>query len=256
MHFDPSWQIWLLLIVAAIAGGAQNAAAGGGSFWSFPALVYAGVPSVIANASNTVALNPALFVSAWAYREDLKSLGARIDLRWMIASGMAGGAVGAVLLIATPQHTFDFLIPWLLLVATLLFAFGRQLAVASRRLGRIGPRTLFAVQFAIAIYGGYFGGGVGFLMLALYGLFGLDNLHEINALKTVMSGVINAAALVIFIVSGDIVWAPTLVMMAAAMLGGYYGAKLTKRAPPGVLRLVIIAIGTLMTVSFFIRQYG
>ena len=159
----------LLLAAAGLLAGAMNAIAGGGSFVTFPAMVFAGLPPVIANASSTVALFPGTLASTWAYRRELAGTG-DIRLRWMLPVSIAGGLCGALLLLFTPAHLFDLVIPWLLLLATLTFAFGARAGAALRRVVRIGPATLLAVQFVISLYGGYFGGAVGLMMLAAWGL--------------------------------------------------------------------------------------
>jgi uncharacterized membrane protein YfcA len=253
MHIDIVWLNYGLLVVAAIGAGMVNAIAGGGSFLTFPALVYTGVPPVTANASNTVALVPSIFLSTLAYRNDMRGI-EKVPMWVMVAVALAGGVAGALLLLHTPQHIFDFLIPWLLGLATLLFAFGKQLTAAVHRIGRVNRPTLVCIQFVLAIYGGYFGGAVGFLMLALFGLFGLTDLHAMNGLKTLMAGLMNGAAVVIFLVAGGIVWHQTLVMLIAAMFGSYAGARMARKIDQKALRLIIVTIGTVITVAFALRH--
>ena len=244
--------ITLLLIVAAFVAGAMNSVAGGGSFLTFPAQVFSGVPSVVANATNTVALFPASLASAWAYRHDFpKPKG--LSTKAVLLVGLVGGVLGGWLLVSTPEHTFNHLVPWLLLAATTLFAAGKRLTRVLERLIHFGPKTLLVVQFVIAVYGGYFGGAMGIMMLAAYALFGLDNIHEANALKTLMSGAINAIAVVVFVYAGKVDWAPAAIMLASAVAGGYLGARLARVMNPAHIRLVVIAIGVTMTVVFFVR---
>jgi uncharacterized membrane protein YfcA len=243
----------LILALASLGAGAINSIAGGGSFLTFPALVYAGVPSVLASASSTVALLPATGVSAWTFRRELKGL-PDVGMPWLIGSGLAGGIVGGLLLFVTPSHIFDHIVPWLLGLATIVFASGRQLAAAVKRLGKVGPKTLIAVHFVLGIYAGYFGGAVGFLILALYTLFGMTDLHAMNALRAVMGGLMNASAVVVFIVTGSVAWQQTLIVMASAMIGGYIGARIARATNQQRLRQIIIGIGAIMTVVFFIRS--
>jgi uncharacterized membrane protein YfcA len=242
----------LLLVIAAFVAGAQNAIAGGGSFVTFPALVFIGVPPIIANASSTVALFPGSLAGAWAYRHDFEPMqGVRL---WAITLvSVVGGAVGAVLLLVTPPRAFDLIVPWLLLLATVLFAFGPELTRFVARLWRIGPATLLAIQMLIAIYGGYFGGAIGILMLALYGLFGLTNLNAMNGVKSLMAGLLNAVAVVVFVIAGKIWWHETGIMVLAAIAGGYGGARVARRVDHRYLRAVIILIAVAMTVTFFVR---
>jgi uncharacterized membrane protein YfcA len=243
----------LLLFVAAFGAGIMNAVAGGGSFLTFPALVFTAVPSIIANASSTVATFPGSLVSAWAYRKDFKPFDG-VGMRGILAVSLAGSILGALLLLWTPQRTFDAAIPWLLGAATLLFAVGRHVTPWLKRVIRIGPTALLSVQFVIAIYGGYFGGAIGILMLAMFGLYGLDDIHRMNAMKTLLAGTLNAAAVVCFIIAGKVWWTQTAIMFAGAILGGLAGPIVAKRMKQSHLRLVIIAIGVGMTVAFAIRS--
>ncbi len=244
---------FVLLAVAAFFAGIMNAVAGGGTFLTFPALVFAGVPSVVANASNAVALFPGSLASAWAYRRDFRNFEG-VSLRAMIAVSLAGGVGGALLLLATPERTFDAVVPWLLLAATLVFAFGPRVTPWLRELHHIGPVTLLVIQFAVGIYGGYFGGAMGIVMLAVYSLFGLTELNAMNALKTLLSGVINGIAVVLFVAAGKIAWPQTAVMLVAAVLGGYFGARVARRMNPAHVRAGIIVISVGVTLAFFLRR--
>jgi len=242
----------LLLFAAAFGAGIMNAVAGGGSFLTFPALVFTGVPSIIANASSTVATFPGSFVSAWAYRKDFEPFDG-IGMGAILAVSLVGSILGALLLLWTPQQTFDAAIPWLLGAATLLFAVGKHATPYLRRIFTLGPATLLTVQFVIAIYGGYFGGAIGILMLAMFGLYGLDDIHRMNAMKTLLAGTLNAAAVVCFILAGKVWWDQSAIMFVGAILGGFSGPIVAKRMKQSHLRLVIIAIGVGMTVAFAIR---
>ena len=194
---------YLLLLAAAFVAGAMNAVAGGGSFLTFPALVFTGVPSIIANASSTVALMPGSAASAWGFRHHFRDFPG-VSFRALLAVSLAGGLAGALLLLLTPQRLFDGVIPWLLLTATVAFTFAPKLTPLLQRAVRVGPRTLVAVQFFVAVYGGYFGGAIGIMMLSAWSLFGLTDLKQMNATKTILAGAMNGVAVVCFISLGDI----------------------------------------------------
>jgi len=245
----------LLLTGAGFLAGVMNAVAGGGSFISFPALILAGVPSVAANASSTVALFPGAVTSAWVYRRDLAPIGG-IPLKLLLVCSLAGGLTGAILLLSTPVATFDTLVPWLLLFATLTFAFGRQLGFQLRRLVRIGRLPTLALQFALGVYGGYFGGAVGIMMLAVWSLIGTDTLKTMNPARIFLVGAMNGIAVICFIGAGQVWWPQTLSMLFGAAAGGYAGAWIGKRLPIQVTRAVIIAVTVSMTAIFFYRRYG
>lgn len=241
---------WCLIGGAGFAAGTINAIAGGGSFLTFPSLVFAGLPAVVANASNTVALVPGAASSGIAYREDIRSLHER-DLKWWFAVSLLGGIIGAWLLLVTSDRTFRKIAPWLLLFATVLFAFGTQISVALR--GRLhGNRAVMLVLLLpIAIYGGYFGGGIGIMILAAFRLYGLSDIHAMNGIKTLLSVTLNAVAALMFIFAHDVWWTQTLVMMAAGIVGGYSGPFLAKRLGARSIRWIVICVGVLMTIYFF-----
>ena len=245
----------LLLTCAGFLSGTMNAVAGGGSFISFPALILAGVPSVAANASSTVALFPGALTSAWVYRRDLTGIGG-IPLPTLLACSLAGGLTGAILLLSTPVATFDGLVPWLLLFATFTFAFGRQLGAELRRHVRIGRLPTLALQFALGVYGGYFGGAVGIMMLAVWSLIGTDTPKTMNPARIFLVGAMNGIAVLCFIAAGQVWWPQTLSMLLGAAAGGYAGAWIGRRLPPTVTRTIIIAVTVSMTAIFFYRRYG
>jgi uncharacterized membrane protein YfcA len=242
-----------LLFLAAAVGGALNSVAGGGSFVAFPALLFAGVPPVPANATNTIALWPGSLASAFAYRRELAAVrGALLPLA--IAS-VVGGLGGSLLLLRTSNATFVQLVPWLLLFATLLFSFG---AAISRRLGRgtrVSMGVAFVAQLAISLYGGYFGGGMGIMMLAVLALLGMTRIHEMNALKNVLGVFINGVAVVAFVAAGAVVWRQGVVMIAGGMAGGYAGASVARRSDPKYVRALVLVIAWGMTAYFFLRTY-
>jgi uncharacterized protein len=241
-----------LLSGAGLLAGAMNAAAGGGSFVTLPALVAVGVPPVEANASSTVALFPGSLASALAYRDDLTPLGG-LPVRTLVPVSLAGGLAGALLLLLTPAKAFDAIVPWLLLVGSLAFAFGGRAGAALRRVVRIGPPTLLSCQFLLGVYGGYFGGAVGIMMMAVWGLLGVSDIRAMNATKVVLVGATNSVAVACFAAAGRVWWPQTAVMLAAAVAGGYGGASLARRLPAGALRAGIIALNFLITAAFFLR---
>lgn len=242
--------LFLLLASAAFAGGAINSVAGGGSFLTFPSLVFAGVPAVVANASSTVALFPASLASAISYREDIRALEVKRLKSWWIVS-LIGGAIGAVLLLVTSDTTFRQIAPWLLLFATLLFAFGSRVSVALGGRLHASNALMLGLLFPVSIYGGYFGGGMGIIILAALRLYGLTDIHGMNGVKTVLGGSLNAIAAVIFVVAHQVYWRPTLLMLVAAVVGGYVGPIIARRMAPAVIRAIVIGVGAVMTIYFF-----
>jgi len=241
--------LFAVAFVAAIA----NSVVGGGTFLTFPALVFAGVPPIVANATSSVALTPGVAASGFAYREDLKRLAGALDLRFVFGVSLAGALVGAFLLTHTPERIFETLAPWLLLFATLLFTFGRQINPWLRRRVRLGQAGVLVIQFFIGIYGGYFGAGIGILILALLGIYGLSDLSAMNGLRTLLAAGMNLVAIPAFILGGVIDWPAGLVMAVAAILGGYAGAAVARRMQPEHLRPVIVALAFAMTAYFFLR---
>ena len=239
----------LLLFTAAFAAGVINSIAGGGSFLTFPALVFAGIPAVVANASNTVALVPGSLASAVAYRGDIQRLGQSRLKAWLVAA-MIGGAIGALLLLFTSDRTFRQIAPYLLLFATILFAFGAQVSAALRGRLHSSQMGMLLLLLPIAIYGGYFGGGIGIMILAAFRLYGLTDIHGMNGVKTILTALLNAIAAVIFIVANQIAWPPTIVMIIAAIIGGYAGPHLARRLKPSRIRHIVIVVGIVMTGYF------
>ncbi len=245
----------LLLFGAGFLGGAMNAAAGGGSFVTFPALISAGVPSVVANATSTVALFPGAFASAYAFRRDFRAFEA-VSLPVMLAVSLTGGVAGALLLIFSPASFFDMLVPWLLLFGALVFAFGRQAGVALRRVVRLGRSALLATQFLLGVYGGYFGGAVGIMMMAAWSIFGLSDIRAMSAARTLLVGATNAVAVVCFVIAGLVWWPQALLMLVAAVAGGYGGARLARAVDPDRLRAGITVFNFLIAAAVFWRAYG
>lgn len=244
----------ILLLVAAFIAGALNAVAGGGSFLTLPALVFAGMPPVIANATGTVALLPGYVSGALGFREDMEAPPG-LSLRSLTVFSLVGGATGAALLLVTDNRTFSTIVPWLLLLATTLFAVGPILLrrLKGSRAGHASVGRAAAGMLAVSIYGGYFNGGLGILLLALFGLLGQDKLNAMNGMKNVVSALLTAIAVAIYAWGGVVAWPQALVMMVAATAGGYLGARLARRIPAPMLRAGIVAIGLIMTTLFFLR---
>jgi hypothetical protein len=248
----------IFLFFAGALGGALNSVAGGGSFIAFPALLFTGVPPIPANATNTIALWTAAAASGGAYRSKLD-----VPRRMMIpllTASLIGGLAGAFLLLRTPAHTFLQVLPWLTLGATLLFAFGKKLAGGRRSViehesgsAALAGATLF--QLAVAIYGGYFGGGMGIVMLAMLAALGMTDIHSMNALKSVMGFVINGVAVVTFVVARAVYWKPGIVMIVGGILGGYVGAHYSLKLPQVWVRVFVVVVGAAMTVYFFVKAY-
>jgi uncharacterized membrane protein YfcA len=247
----------LVIAAAAFAAGLINSIAGGGTLVSFPALLWTGRDPVLANATSTVALWPASLAGVYGFRRELKG-GARLFLLFGVPS-LVGGVLGAVLLLRTPSATFARLVPFLILFATLLLAVQEPLSRRLRgadeerepsRAWWVGA-TVF--QFFVGVYGGYFGAGIGILMLAALGLLGFTDIHRMNALKNLLAICINGVAAVYFITSGAVIWSDVLVMMFAAIAGGYSGARLAYRLGRRFVRLAVITIGLVMSISLFIK---
>ncbi len=243
-----------VLTVAGFLSGALNAVAGGGTFFTFAALMAAGLPPITANASSAVALTVGSAASAAAYRKELSTLWRGV-LGLTLAS-VAGSVIGALILVALDDVTFRGLVPWLLLSATVIFAAGPHIARltgAESGSSSLGRRVagLF-VQFLTAIYGGFFGAGMGFLMLASLGLTEGTDYHRINAIKQILAVAIQAVAIVVFINSDVISWPETLIVMAAAIAGGYLGVGAAKKIPTAAMRGFVIATGALLTVYYFL----
>lgn len=248
----------IFLVFAGALGGALNSVAGGGSFIAFPALLFTGVPPIPANATNTIALWTAAAASGGAYRRRL-DIPRRVMVP-LLAVSLMGGLAGAVLLLKTPAQTFMRVLPWLTLGATLLFAFGKKLAGGRRSVleheasaAALTGATLF--QLVVAVYGGYFGGGMGIVMLAMLAALGMTDIHAMNALKSVMGSAINGVAVVAFIVARAVYWKQGIVMIVGGILGGYLGAHYAQKVPQVWIRMLVVVVGAGMTVYFFWKSY-
>ncbi|MDB5712249.1 MAG: sulfite exporter TauE/SafE family protein [Sphingomonas bacterium] len=240
---------------AGLLGGTMNALAGGGTFATMPTLIALGLPSPIANATSNVALQPGAIASAWAYRDGLEPMEG-IGVRTLAAIAFVGGLAGGLLLVATPTHVFDIIIPWLLLLATLALAFGRRASAMLRERVRIGVKTLLVCQILLGIYGGYFGGGVGLMMTATWGLLAGTEPHRMAAPRTLMLAMANAAAAIIFILSGMVQWLLCVPMLIGATAGGYLGARLGRILSPAAIRLWTLLVTAATTAAFFWRAYA
>ncbi|MGQ0506941.1 MAG: sulfite exporter TauE/SafE family protein [Myxococcaceae bacterium] len=250
----------VLQVLAAVLAGALNAVAGGGSFFTLPALLFSGISPVAANATSTVVLWPGSVASTLAYGAELRLFSARERrLLWVFgAVSLVGGGAGAVLLLYTPARIFESLLPFLLLIATLTFTFGERLRRGIQAEGAHVDHWMrrgLPLQWVIAIYGGYFGGGIGFMMLAAFALLGMTDLNRMNGLKSAFAVLINGSALFTFILTGNVAWRPAVAMVAGAIAGGYAGASLARSVDQKRVRKFVISVGWLMTGVFFYRTF-
>jgi len=248
-----------ILFFAALLAGAINSVAGGGSFVSFPALLFVGMPPVNANATNTVALWPGQVASIGAYRRQFGNL-SRKTMMPLLVTGVIGGILGGWTLLKTPQTTFMRLVPWLILIATIIFTMSGRVTQWVRRRSASGEHHEFSTwrgvvfQLFIAFYIGYFGAGAGILILAMLALLGMDEIHTMNALKALLTTVSNAVAMLLFIVAHAVYWPETILMVVASMLGGYFGAHYAQKTKPEYVRAIVIVIGFTLSIYYFARQ--
>ncbi len=243
----------VVLALAGFVAGAQNAVAGGGSFLTFPALLFAGLDPRAANITSTIALFPGQATTGWAGRRMAEGA-AGLSLRTLFIVSVIGGGIGAVLLLATPVGIFTHLVPWLILFATLVFIWGSFFRKKREEdaPAPISPRTAVVLQFLIAIYGGYFGGGIGILMLAALTAVGLSVRHA-GATKNVLAGVVNVAAVAIFLAESKQNWVLVLVLGISAIIGGQAGVLILRHVPETILRVVVACIGIALTIGMFMR---
>ncbi|MGO9675343.1 MAG: sulfite exporter TauE/SafE family protein [Methylocella sp.] len=243
-----------VVALAAFMAGFINALAGGGSFLTLPALIAAGVPPIAANASSTVALFPGQVTTAVAARDGIRAAAKdhRINVPALAAISLAGGLIGGLLLLITPAALFARIIPWLILFATAVFAGGNVLHPDSARF-RLNRTGVLVAQGLIAVYGGYFGGGIGILMLAGLTLYGLRDIWLMNSLKILLAVLMNAAAVVTFIIAGLVHWKLTILVAVAAIIGGFVGIHAARRLPQGIVKGFVIAVGLVLTVYFFMK---
>ncbi len=249
------WTTAPLLAAAAFGAGALNAIAGGGSFLTFPALVFTGVPPIVANATSALAVSPGYLGSTLGFKAELRELPAQRLRREMVIAA-TGGVAGALLLLVTPAKLFTGIVPWLLLFATALFAAGPAIARRAQAASASGhglARWREPGLLAVAIYGGYFNGGLGILLMALYTVAGESKLNTVNALKNLNSLVLSWLSVAAFVLAGAIAWREGVLMMVAATAGGYLGARWSKRLPVLWVRRCVIATGLVMSAVFFAR---
>ena len=254
---------YALIFIASFGAGMVNSVAGGGTLITFPTLVWLGRDPILANATNAVALWPGSLAGMLGYRREMAGL--RHWMALLVLPSMLGGTLGALLLLRTPTKTFSFLVPYLILFATVLMALqepiSRGLRAVQTRMGmgdhpgwnRWGWAAAAGFQFLVALYGGYFGAGMGILMLAAMGLLGLKDIHQMNGLKNLLGFLINAMASVYFVWMGAVIWLDAGIMAAGAIAGGYGGAHLALRLGRTVIRRVVIFIGAAMTLALFLR---
>jgi uncharacterized membrane protein YfcA len=262
---SPHFDLFRALILAAAGciAGLMNSIAGGGTLVTFPALIYAGLPSIAANATSTVALLPATFGGAIGYRNKIRQIVPW--LRLFVPVSLLGGLIGGILLVKTPSKMFDSMVPFLILFATILFMaqssfaqfLGSRVAISHQK--PPSKRWIYGsviFQFVVAVYGGYFAAGIGILMLASLGVLGFEDIHEMNTLKVILGFLINIVAAVYFIVSGLIYWPEAFVMACGAVIGGYSGAHFAQKVPQKRVRSVITAIGLIISAVMFWRQFS
>lgn len=244
---------FVFLVLASVVAGMANAVAGGGTFVTFPALIAAGLPPVLANATNSVAVSPANALASYAYRSEL-ARSRPLLLRMGIVSAI-GGVAGAVLLMLTDERVFVGLVPWLLLFTTLLFAIGPMLSRWLSPHGPARPGTWKPMLLCLvaSVYGGYFGAGLGIMLMSIFTLAGVPDVHEANALKNFISTIVYAATIVALAGSGLIVWRYALPMFLGAVIGGLYGGKLARKLNPILLRTIVVATGLALSIYYFLK---
>jgi uncharacterized membrane protein YfcA len=249
----------VVAFVAAFIAGAINSVAGGGTLLSFPALVAIGLPSVVANATSTVAIWPGSLGSVVGYRDDMRHLPRHSYL--LIIPSAIGGVIGAVLLAMTPTEVFDQLVPLLILFATVLFMLQEPVQRMLRSTGKAHEASRnwiiggLIFQFFVAVYGGYFGAGMGILMLAAFGIMGYTDIHQMNGLKTLLAVFINGVAAIYFMWKGLVVWPEAIIMSVASIIGGVWGARFARRLGQKGVRRIVIGIGFGMAVYLLVRGY-
>jgi uncharacterized membrane protein YfcA len=246
------WQV-AAIFIAAVAAGAGNAVAGGGTVLSFPILVWAGLPLVEANAVNAVGMSAGGVSASWSYRERIRR--AEHSWWWLILPAVMGGGVGAWLLVALPAGWFDAVAPLFVIGAALLVAFDSvikrhlQLATGGHRIASFGA------MFLVSIYGGYFGAGIGLLVLFVLSFLGLPNLQDANAFKNLLGGAIKGVAVLFFILAGKVIWGAAIILIVGSVLGGWVAGRLAQKAEPQTLRVLVVTMGIAMGIAMAIRRY-
>lgn len=243
---------WTVLLLAGYFAGVLNAVAGGGSFLTFPALVWAGYPPIMANATSAVAVLPGYAGGALGFRHELRELSLQRHLVLSVVA-LFGGLLGALLLLVTPATVFSYVVPVLLFFATAMFALGPRIMARVRKSGL--PLPLLPGLFVVAIYGGYFNGGLGIMLLALFAAAGMNSLNLMNGLKNSLSFVLSFISVAAFAAAGKIIWFEGMLMMLAATLGGYQGAALSRRLPVLWVKRFVVVVGLMMTIIFTYRVF-
>ncbi|MFZ3381451.1 MAG: sulfite exporter TauE/SafE family protein [Candidatus Acidiferrales bacterium] len=249
----------VFLFFAALIAGVLNSVAGGGSFISFPALLFTGMAPIAANATNTAAVWPGTVASTVAYRNAFTPDARRL-LPALLFTGVIGGFLGARILLSTPQSTFMRLVPWLLLAATVLFLAGPRISAWVKHRAAQGKTSRplmiagFFLELLIAMYIGYFGAGVGILVLSLLALLGMENIHAMNGVKSLLVSVVNGVAMVTFILARMIIWPQAVLMIVGSLIGGYGGAYYAQKMNPQQVRWIVIVVGFAMSIYFFVRH--
>ena len=244
-----------VLVIAAFGAGVLNTIAGGGTFLTFPALVFTGMPPVAANATSAVAVFPGYLAGAFGFRNELGGFDRKRLLRLSLIT-LSGGAVGSGLLLVSSNEAFSIVVPFLLLAATLAFLLGDRIrAFAAAHARAVTPQGALGL-FAVSVYGGYFNGGLGIVLLALFALWGMTDLHGMNGLKNGLSFVLSSISVAVFALAGLVAWPQALLMMLAATAGGYAGAPLARALPKQAVRWLIAAIGFGMSAVFFWRLFS
>ena len=242
----------VILIAAAFLGGALNSLAGGGTLVTFPALLFAGLNPIDANASSVVALFSGTFSGAWAYRRNIFAV-AEFSVLGLFILSLVGGLIGALLLLCTPATVFATLVPWLILFATIVFAVGNFAPVEAIQRIQLGPRSALVALFIIAIYGGYFGGGIGFLILAAFTLVGMRDINAMNGLKMGLVGVMTVTAILAFTAANVVRWPETLPMLVSSALGSYIAAHWAQRLDQRLIKGFVVVLGAGLTIYFVWR---
>ena len=241
-----------LLASASFVAGIINSIAGGGSFLTFPALVFTGVPTIAANATSAVAVFPGYLSGALGFAKELKEY-PKSKFLLLITLSIMGGIGGSLLLLITPASVFSYIIPWLLGFATLLFAFGDFVAKWAKKNSNSNGFLGNLTTLIVCIYGGYFNGGLGIILLALFSTLGMRDIHLMNGLKNIMSFALSAASVVTFAIAGIVFWQQAIIMMIAATIGGYFGVVVARKLSKDTIRMIIVIIGLIMTVIFGIK---
>lgn len=239
---------YLIIAVAAFFAGGLNAIAGGGSFLTFPALVFIGLPPIAANATSTLAVFPGYLGSALGFSKDIAKVERSLFVRYIVIA-LIGGLAGSLLLLVTSNDLFSVIVPWLLLLATILFAFGDWLRARLAHM-RVPEKSALMI---VSIYGGYFNGGLGIILLSLFSALGMRDLNVMNGLKAWLSFALSAISVATFAAAGIIAWGEAGVMMVASTIGGYGGAYIARRLPRSFVRVFIVAVGLIMSAVFFWR---